>query len=344
MSGNGRAEMGKIMNQIMVWLDQTDFVAEEAGATDMDRVTEELSSNPDKYIDPAMADDFMEAASANYERIKEEFGLMGAGELDDLLADVPQQQRQFAEREIEDQIDEYGIEQVLLALDHHQEADPDLQQRVDDVLEEYPPDIYWPLLKNTVSNAFSIAGFPVEMIRREELEERREARERSAERAAQERFLREIRQELGVTGSDLDAVLEDIERRLEQGEAVQLETGGIFLSVTPDGTSIEVGPAVEAWRDAAAREARRELDLGAADSLIDPDSPNEFERRARVRIGTITTEDGQLADIDLTEGREELGEAPEATGEAGPPDEGEDVDEAEELADSLIDALEEGGA
>lgn len=329
-----------IANQISVWLGNTRFIEEEIGGPgDVDLVIEEILSNPDKYIDTTLS------ASANYQIIKEEFNLRTTADLEAQLAAMESAERDQIVREIRDQVREYGIDDVVDAVDGSPGTPPELQQRVDDVLDHVPPDVYRAEIEQQVHDLFRALGEPVTIVPESEREQREQRASDVAERRVREDVLDTLRRELGLAFGDVDEAAEEIRRRLREGQTADIRTGEIHVEVRPGDVSVVVPDEFDEWRGAALRQINRELRIERAQELVDPDARDAFSDRARVRVGTIVTRDGALAEIDLAEGRDRFGVrddyGPDDVVDELQPDD-TDPDPAEELLESMIASLEEG--
>jgi len=94
MPGKNRKRIEKLQNQIKVWWSIAKFQNQE----EADRLFRKFQSGPDKFLRPFMAGDYSEDASANWERIKENYGLTTQGNRDKELRDYEEQAERYYKR------------------------------------------------------------------------------------------------------------------------------------------------------------------------------------------------------------------------------------------------------
>lgn len=173
-----------------------------------------------------------------------------------------------------------------------------------------------------------------------ELEERLQ----TAERAGQEAALNRLERGFGQRFDSLDEAIDRLRERIATARGERLRIADlevrrvgdeIRVRVDTEGLTMEEEQLFRVWRDNAERRIRRELDLGQLPS------PSPW-----VTVGEMAVRGEDLDFIDLTEGRERLGEVaePEPLPEERPAREQAELPEAEtepeQLAQRAIDVLE----
>lgn len=323
----GDTESERIANQILSWINQTDF--EAAGASDVNRKMEGFDLLA--QVDPQLP------ATQNWEIIKEQLGLRTRGEFEELLSAADQAARNRVRDEIRGQIDEFGLEAVVAAVAGSPAPDV-LEGRVGDVLEEYPPDVYDAIIREQVGIIFDLLGQDFHVVDDARLEElRREADRAPSTAAAEEEVLDALEQSFGQQFDDVDDAIRSLQERIAQARGERLRIAPIEIRRTGDTFLIRVedGEDFEPFRQPARRRIEQELDLSNL-------SMNW------TTVGEVRLRGDDLEALDLEVGRERLGGVAdpqpleiEQREEAGQQADIGDVT-ASVLADQFID-LAEGG-
>lgn len=210
MSSSGGTKRGKI-NQIANWLGQAEF--EHAAGGDVGRVIEQLDLRAE--VDGQLS------ASANYERIKDEHGLVPKTEFRAFLRDMDEQARRRVRDEIAAQFDEFGVEAVVDAIAGIGDPPTDLQARVEDVLAEVPPDAYDATLQDRIGELLEVLGSDLAVTdadRLRSLEAEARAAIGSGPEAGREDVLAAFSQAFGQRFTDTDEAIRRLRERLERAE------------------------------------------------------------------------------------------------------------------------------
>lgn len=210
MSSSGGTKRGKI-NQIANWLGQAEFEQKTGG--DVDRIISELDLR-------ARVDDSL-SASANYEMIKDEFGLVPKSEFRAFLRDLDERARRRVRDEIAAQFDEFGVEAVVDAIAGIGDPPTDLQARVEDVLAEVPPDAYDAALQDRLGELLAALGSDLAVTDADRLRSlEAEAREAAGPgpEAGREDVLAAFSRAFGQRFSDTDEAIQRLRERLGRAE------------------------------------------------------------------------------------------------------------------------------
>lgn len=283
----GNTDSEKIANQIHSWLLQTDF--EAAGASEVNRKIEgfDLLAQVDSTL----------SASANWEIIKERLDLNTKGEFEEQLKAWEDAEIDHLRAEIRGQLEEYGIETVADALADNPGVPPALQGRVDDVLDEYPPDVYDAEIRNQVGNVFDVLGDDFRVIESHRLEDLRREAERVADTGeAEERVLEAFRQSFGQQFDDVQDAIRSLQERIASARGERLRIAPIEVRRSGDSFLIRVedGEDFEPFRQPARRRIEQELDLSELG-------------RTWTTVGEVRLRGDDLEALDLEVGRERLG-------------------------------------
>lgn len=258
----------------------------------------------DKWISSDPSTPYIEEATRVYEDLKRQFNLTTQGDLDDQLANMEAMQRQQVEREIRAQIDEFGVETILDALEHHDDVSPEAQQRVDDVLADLPPDVYDEMVEEQLVTLVNRWREDITMVEEGQLD----AAERRGRRLAERQLLDRIGRRLGINVNSADDVMDAIEDRLAnagQSEATRSGTIRMRHRASEDLPDVRFDGSVDftPWRSQVRERIMAEMDWRA------------LREGSYHDVGIIRTVDGELSTIDLARGREKAG----ATGPAAAP-------------------------
>lgn len=294
MSGNGgkrRRSGGRrqaIINQIQSWIAVTNFAA--LGGQDIDQVVAGIDFEAE--VDSTLP------ARQNWEIIKDKFNLVTKGELQELIRAREEQEVERVREEIRDQLETYGIEDVADAINQRPGAPPDLQRRVDDVLDEYPPDVYDVEIANEVAGILDVLGgdFRVaESQRLERLEEEAQAVRDPVE--ARQEVLNEFERAFGQRFDDVGDAVRSIRERIEQARGERLEIAPIMARRAGESIRVQIadGEAFQEFEELVSRRVRRGIAFGAE------------EPRVNTEVGEISLRGGELEAIDLTAGVERFG-------------------------------------
>lgn len=213
MATDGGTKQGKI-NQIANWLGQA--TSETKSGQDVDRVLARITEDLESLVDNSLS------ASTNYEIIKDDHGLVPKTEFEAYLRDMEERARQRVRDEIEAQFDEYGVEAVVDAIAGIGDPPADLQRRVDDVLEEVPPDAYDAALQDHLGELLEVLGSDVAITDAERLRDLEEAAREAAgpgPEAGREEVLAEFGRAFGQQFADVDAAIDALRDRLERAAA-----------------------------------------------------------------------------------------------------------------------------
>lgn len=267
---------------------------EAAGATDIDRVTAQIDLEAE--VDSSLS------VSENWEAIKEKFGLVTAGEFDDLTQAYEEAENDRVRREIRDQFDEYGIEAVANVLVGNP-APAELEQRVNDVLEEYPPDVYDTIIREEVGNLFDLLGQDFRIVETERLEELRQEAARVGDIAeARDQVLEAFRGSFGQEFENVQDTIRSLQERIARARGERLRIAPIQARRSGDTVlvRIEDGDDFDDFEDLARRRVRRAIGFA-------PDEPQVW-----TDVGEIRVRGGELEAISIEEGVERFGTTEEA--------------------------------
>lgn len=336
MSSDGRDRMESIWNQIASWWSTT-WTDEDKADRAFQKITDD---GIDNYIDPLPGVPFPEAASANYNALKDEFGLTTQTEEAKEGRDFEDRALEAAVDEAEDQIEEYGISAVADAFE--KKAPPELQQRFDDLLDEFPPDVYETAAFNEINRVIENMSIDAELISTARLERLQQAEKRGSRdptpeqlRQAEEQVVERLERAFGLRFDDLEDALDRIQQRVADLQGVDRKSSPIRLKGRRDAPPrVTLDPGFAEYRDEVIREVETTIDVDAASDRLN--RPSDVER-----IGTLEIYEGDIHEIDLIPGREEFGEAPEFTEDERQQLRDEQAEsEAAALADDLLESME----
>lgn len=291
----------RMADVIQGWIDQSDF--EAAGVSDIDRRVAQIDLQSE--IDPDMAADFWESAALNWERIKDEFGLRTRGETEQLLRDFEEAQLDAAKAEIRDQLDDFGIENVVDAIgpgepDLPPDQEAELRGRVSDVLEAFPPDIYDAEIENRILNLFNALGEDIQILERDRVEELREqpdVSESEARAQAREEVIQELERALGLRFDSVSDAATRIRQQIAQARGERLRIAPIEVRRSGGDVlfRVEDGEVFQPFEGPARDRVTRELDLSDLGTTW-------------TTVGEIRLRGDDLEAIDLEVGRERFPE------------------------------------
>lgn len=305
---------------------------EATGPSDVDRILAEFDfvANVDSTL----------SASANWEIIKNRLGLVTQGELDELLATADQESRDRVRAEIRDEIDEFGLEAVVDAVAGNPAPDR-LQERVDDVLEEFPPDVYDTTIREEVGLIFDLLGQDFSVIETDRLRELQEgAREPGVPDAAREQVLQRLSEAFGQQFDTVDEAVRTLQERMATARGERLQIAPIRARILSGGVRVDIqdGEEFEPFAELVERRVRRVIDFSGVDP---PETATVGEIAIRGR-----GEDAAIDRVDLERGIERFGtlEGAEELPEIGPPEREqerlEELTEPNRRADRTIELLE----
>lgn len=287
-----RDRMESIWASIQNWMENTDWTDPDAA----DRVIQSVEDQGvDKFIDPLPGVPFNEAASGNYESIKQEFGLETGAERNVARQDFADRQKRAAVDEIEDQFQEYGIQAVADAFDER--APPELQARFDDVYREFGPDYYRDIAFNEIGRVVDDFDIDAELVSADRLESLQEqagdAGGSTAEqmRRAEREVIDRIELAFGQRFDSVDDAITRLRDRIDQLQDLNVRSSDVRLRGNRDAP-----PSVTVDIGFGQFEARVREQVDEAIDRGDIDVRNTFEKR----IGTLRVVDDAIQVIDLT--------------------------------------------
>lgn len=260
---------------------------------------------------------------------------------------IRERRKQLTTR-MQDLLEEHGVEQVAAAMGGFENQVPaDLFETVQDMLDAFPEarEIMEGQIRNEVGAVFETIEADVEMVdpgRIEALQREAEARDISEETL--ERVVGRLEVAFGMRFDSFEDAIDRLQDRLSRQAGPAVKSAEITARMTSGGPSIRVESDdrdILTFQDNVRRAARRRLDLSALGSV-------------RQTLGQIRIEDGELAEINLESGRDQLGAPDVAESESGSvpgpvvspaPEETEQAElpapetSAEVVASALIDAL-----
>ena len=292
MSTDSRDRMESIWNTIQSWMRNTNWTDPDAA----DRVVQAVNEQGvDAFIDPLPGVPFNEAASGNYDSLKEQFNLQTGQERDAEIRDFGDRQRRAAIDEVEDQFQEFGIQAVADAFENR--APPALQQRFDDVFAEFGPDLYRDIAFNEIGRVVDDFDIDGQLVSDDLLESLREEAEQGTDngealRDAERRVLDRLEVAFGQRFDDLDDAIESLRDRIDSLQQLDVRTGDITLRGNrdaPPSVSVEIG-----FGEFESR-VREQVDRA-----IDRDALSDLRRTFTQRVGTVRVVGDEIQLIDLT--------------------------------------------
>lgn len=287
--------MDSIWATIQNWMFNTNWTDPDAA----DRVEEAVNTQGvEVFIDPLPGVPFKEAASGNYENIKEEFGLETGRERDIAQLDFQDRQKRFAVDEIDSQFEEFGIRAVADAFTD--QAPPELQERFDGVYTEYGPDFYRDIAFTRISQILNDLDLDAELVSEDRLEALQEAAEATTDTPAEEmrdaerRVVDRLEGSFGQRFEDLDDAVESLRNRIDQLQELDVRSGEIALRGnrdSPPSVSVEIG--FGEFERAVREQVDRAIDRDAID----------VRRTFQERIGSVRVVGDEIQVIDLTPAR-----------------------------------------
>lgn len=292
MSTDSRDRMESIWNTIQSWMRNTNWTDPDAA----DRVVQAVNEQGvDAFIDPLPGVPFNEAASGNYDSLKERFNLQTGQERDAEIRDFGDRQRRAAIDEVEDQFQEFGIQAVADAFENR--APPALQQRFDDVFAEFGPDLYRDIAFNEIGRVVDDFDIDGQLVSDDLLESLREEAEQGTDngealRDAERRVLDRLEVAFGQRFDDLDDAIESLRDRIDSLQQLDVRTGDITLRGNrdaPPSVSVEIG-----FGEFESR-VREQVDRA-----IDRDALSDLPRTFTQRAGSVRVAGDEIQLIDLT--------------------------------------------
>lgn len=269
-TGGGRDRMENIWSQIINWMDMVDWTDPGAADRTVQKVNDE---GVDKFIDPELS------ASANYEILKDRFNLETGSDRQTARLDIPRQVEQAATSEIERQIEEYGIRNVVDAI-HEKNQPADLQNRVDDVLAEFPPELYEGPLIDAMGEMLQTLGGDYEIVSVSQIERLREqatqatAQQSSAEAIAQaeQQLTNQLSRQFGMQFGSIEDAVQRLKDRVDQLRGLKPRTGEITMRARRQAATplISVEAGFTPFEADIREQAARAFDLEATNDALGP--------------------------------------------------------------------------
>lgn len=326
-TGTNEERIEAIRNQIINWANQTNFEAARGG--EVDRAIDEFDFMAE--IDP------QQSASWNWENFKNEVGLITQTDFDQMVRDAEDRAVDALRDEIRAQIREFGLFDVTDAIVGNPAPQP-LEERVGDVLEEFPPDVYDGVIREQVGDILDVLGDDFRVIESHRLRDLRDRAERGEVGAdAREEVLLELSRSFGQQFDSIDAAVRSLRERIASARGERLQIAPIQARRSGGDVLVRIadGDVFTEFTNLVTRRVRRGI-------AFPPEQPRTWRE-----VGEIRIRGGELEAISLEAGVEQFGR-PEETDvpiveeiereQAALPD--EEISEADRLADMAIDLLE----
>lgn len=287
MSYAGDTRSERIANQILSWMRQTNF--EAAGPSDVNRLLEGFDLVAE--IDPNLS------ASANWEIIKDRLGLVTQSEFDELLAGYDTQSRKRVHEEIRSQTREYGLEAVVDALAGNPVPEA-LRERVDDVLDGFPPDVYDAVLVEEMGVLLDVLGDDFAVIDRERLDQlQREAQRPGRSGDQRDEVLHELSRAFGQHFDDVGEAVRTLQERIASARGERLRIAPIEARRSGEDVLVRIvdGSLFDRHTPLVRRRARRLI-------AFPPGEPATW-----TEIGEIAVRNDEVERIDFTRGETRYG-------------------------------------
>lgn len=294
-AGDGQSDrerMEQIWNRVQVYWSNSDF----SNPGKADRAFEAITDQGlDKFIQPLPGVPFPEAVSANNQSLKDEFGLVTKTEEKIEQRDFQDRQERQVVQEIEDQFREFSIREVADAIQGT--APPGLQERFDDVIEQYPLEYYREIAFNEIGSLVDEFDLDAQLVSGDRLRALQESSGRGAEstaqqmRQAEDQVITRLERAFGQRFEDLDDAVSSIRDRIDALQGLDVESGDVRIVGRRDGPpAIRTEIGFGAYEDAAREQAGRAIDATEID----------VRRTYEERIGSVRVAGDELQLIDLT--------------------------------------------
>lgn len=294
-AGDGQSDrerMEQIWNRVQVYWSNSDF----SNPGKADRAFEAITDQGlDKFIQPLPGVPFPEAVSANNQSLKDEFGLVTKTEEKIEQRDFQDRQERQVVQEIEDQFREFSIREVADAIQGT--APPELQERFDDVIEQYPLEYYREIAFNEIGSLVDEFDLDAQLVSGDRLRALQESSGRGAEstaqqmRQAEDQVITRLERAFGQRFEDLDDAVSSIRDRIDALQGLDVESGDVRIVGRRDGPpAIRTEIGFGAYEDAAREQAGRAIDATEID----------VRRTYEERIGSVRVAGDELQLIDLT--------------------------------------------
>ena len=294
-AGDGQSDrerMEQIWNRVQVYWSNSDF----SNPGKADRAFEAITDQGlDKFIQPLPGVPFPEAVSANNQSLKDEFGLVTKTEEKIEQRDFQDRQERQVVQEIEDQFREFSIREVADAIQGT--APPELQERFDDVIEQYPLEYYREIAFNEIGSLVDEFDLDAQLVSADRLRALQESSGRGTEstaqqmRQAEDQVITRLERSFGQRFEDLDDAVSSIRDRIDALQGLDVESGDVRIIGRRDGPpAIRTEIGFGAYEDAAREQAGRAIDATEID----------VRRTYEERIGSVRVAGDELQLIDLT--------------------------------------------
>jgi hypothetical protein len=294
-AGDGQSDrerMEQIWNRVQVYWSNSDF----SNPGKADRAFEAITDQGlDKFIQPLPGVPFPEAVSANNQSLKDEFGLVTKTEEKIEQRDFQDRQERQVVQEIEDQFREFSIREVADAIQGT--APPELQERFDDVIEQYPLEYYREIAFNEIGSLVDEFDLDAQLVSGDRLRALQESSGRGTEstaqqmRQAEDQVITRLERAFGQRFEDLDDAVSSIRDRIDALQDLDVESGDVRIIGRRDGPpAIRTEIGFGAYEDAAREQAGKAIDATEID----------VRRTYEERIGSVRVAGDELQLIDLT--------------------------------------------
>lgn len=294
-AGDGQSDrerMEQIWNRVQVYWSNSDF----SNPGKADRAFEAITDQGlDKFIQPLPGVPFPEAVSANNQSLKDEFGLVTKTEEKIEQRDFQDRQERQVVQEIEDQFREFSIREVADAIQGT--APPELQERFDDVIEQYPLEYYREIAFNEIGSLVDEFDLDAQLVSGDRLRALQESSGRGTEstaqqmRQAEDQVITRLERAFGQRFEDLDDAVSSIRDRIDALQDLDVESGDVRIVGRRDGPpAIRTEIGFGAYEDAAREQAGKAIDATEID----------VRRTYEERIGSVRVAGDELQLIDLT--------------------------------------------
>lgn len=294
MADDTDERISALWNQIVNWMDG----ARWENPDKVERVVEDISQGPDKFIDSTLS------AKAQYERLKQQYGLKTAGDLDTLLKDTEAQEIDNAQRWLRNTLDERGFDAVIDAYREEGTYDEELAQSLEDLVEFTHPDLVLTEIENYVSNRFGEAGVSTWGADDIDIEDESDRAFNEGYEVAQNEVWRDISRRLGMNVTSKDEFFDAWQRRLDAASGEDVVERRLEIRVKP-----EVDGQISTFVDGPGDRFYTEFKQPARErwtAELDQERIREAPR-SKYLIGYMTVREDEVIEVDLSEGRERFG-------------------------------------
>lgn len=279
------------------------------GQGDIDKIERDFGNRPRDFITPNPNLGVFQDASQNWAALKKEYNIVPAGEKEDLIADESDRVEDEIRRGVGRLVDDVGAVEVAdYIYNDIPTGDEQAEAQIDDLLSEYPPDLFTNEIENRLRNltdrvgAIDLGSDDSETLAKlNELTQRDrtsigaaiddiEDQLQDAKATVQQRFLTRFEQAFGQRFGDVDDAINSLRDQFDTLQDLDIETVRASFLGGRDTPNVSLEAGFAEYEDAV---------LEAIDSVIDLEATADSLRLNRkTPFADVRIRQGEIEQID----------------------------------------------